>query len=87
MFNLNAHLDSLCGILSSGQKRQVGLLRLWLSNAPIWLLDEPFVALDEKALTVIMNKIQAHREKGGMVLLTSHQSIPLERSAYKDYFL
>jgi heme exporter protein A len=87
LFKLDRHLNSLCGLLSSGQKRQVGLLRLWWSDATIWLLDEPFVALDAASLTILMNKIQSHREQGGMVLLTSHQSILLEQSAYKEYCL
>jgi heme exporter protein A len=53
----------------------------------IWLLDEPFVALDEQSLAVLMSKIKNHREKGGMVILTSHQNVPLEKATYKDYFL
>ena len=86
-FKLENDLNSLCGLLSSGQKRQVGLLRLWLSDAVIWLLDEPFVALDEHALAILMRKIQIHREQGGIVVLTSHQQLPLEKATYKEYFL
>lgn len=87
IFKLEPFIDSPCGVLSSGQKRQVGLLRLWLADVPIWLLDEPFVALDERSLAILMSKIKNHREKGGMVILTSHQSIPLEKGTYKDYIL
>jgi heme exporter protein A len=86
-FQLNKHLTSLCGALSAGQKRKVGLLRLWFSAAALWLLDEPFVALDEQALTVLINKIKQHREKGGVVILTSHQRLPLDASTYRNYFL
>ena len=87
IFKLAAYLDTPCGLLSAGQKRQVGLLRLWFSAATLWLLDEPFVALDNKTLELLMNKMQLHREQGGAIVLTSHQHLPLESSAYQDYFL
>lgn len=87
IFKLEDYLDVPCSILSSGQKRQVALLRLWMTNARLWLLDEPFIALDDKALNILMNRIQQHREQGGAVLLTSHQSFPLEASEYEEYFL
>ncbi|RUR13300.1 cytochrome c biogenesis heme-transporting ATPase CcmA [Legionella sp. km772] len=87
IFNLGRYLNTACGLLSAGQRRQVGLLRLWMSQATLWLLDEPFVALDEQALTVLMDKIRGHREEGGAVILTSHQPLALEKGSYKDYFL
>lgn len=87
IFNLEKYLDSSCGLLSAGQRRQVGLLRLWMSQARLWLLDEPFVALDEKALVILMDKINQHREEGGAIILTSHQSLPLVKGSYKDYYL
>ncbi len=87
IFKLEKYLNTPCGLLSAGQRRQVALLRLWLTHAAIWLLDEPFVALDDKALAILMNKIKTHREKGGAVILTSHQHLFLEKAAYKDYYL
>ena len=87
MFNLDNHLDQPCGLLSAGQRRQVGLLRLWLSDARLWLLDEPLVALDEKALSQLMRHIEAHRKKGGAVLLTSHKAIPINQTEYQEYLL
>jgi heme exporter protein A len=87
MFQLEHHLDSPCGLLSAGQRRQVGLLRLWMSDAKLWLLDEPLVALDDAALELIMAKIGSHREQGGAVLLTSHQKLPLNPSEYQEYCL
>lgn len=87
IFKLENFLDSPCGVLSAGQRRQVGLLRLWLSDAKLWLLDEPLVALDELALTIIMAKIDSHREQGGAVLLTSHQSVPICKSTYQEFLL
>ena len=87
LFKLENHLNSPCGLLSAGQRRQVGLLRLWMSDAKLWLLDEPLVALDDFALSIIMNKIDSHREQGGAVLLTSHQSLPISKSDYQEYLL
>lgn len=87
VFKLETHLDQPCGLLSAGQRRQVGLLRLWMSDAKLWLLDEPLVALDDKALEVIMTKIEQHRSQGGAVLLTSHQSLPGNTASYQEYRL
>lgn len=87
IFNLVPHLDKLCGLLSAGQCRQVGLLRLWMTNAPLWLLDEPLVALDEKSLLILMAKIEEHRTKGGMVIMSSHQQLPTQTSKYQEYLL
>ncbi|KTC89065.1 cytochrome c biogenesis heme-transporting ATPase CcmA [Legionella cincinnatiensis] len=87
IFKLGHYLDFPCGLLSAGQRRQVGLLRLWMSDAKLWLLDEPLVALDDRAIAVIMSKIEAHRKQGGAVLLTSHQHLSLNRSDYQEYSL
>ncbi|MCW8386034.1 heme ABC exporter ATP-binding protein CcmA [Fluoribacter dumoffii] len=87
IFKLEHHLDVPCGLLSSGQRRQAGLLRLWFSNSRLWLLDEPLVALDEHAMKQIMDVIALHRNQGGAVLLTSHQQLPLDSSGYEEYCL
>lgn len=86
-FNLDHLIDYPCGLLSSGQKRQVALLRLWMTKAKLWLLDEPLVALDELALAVIIGKIKEHRANGGAVLLTSHQDLPLNKADYEEYHI
>lgn len=64
-------------VLSQGQKRRTALARLWVSTAKLWILDEPFVALDTAALTVLSEVINAHLGKQGMVLFTSHQAVAL----------
>lgn len=87
VFKLTAYLDRPCGVLSAGQCRQVGLLRLWMSKAPLWVLDEPLVALDEASLGVLMQHIAMHRAKGGMVILSSHQMLPLHTTDYQEYLL
>lgn len=87
LFKLEQQLDSPCALLSAGQRRQAGLIRLWMSGAKLWLLDEPLVALDSRAIEVIMSKIEAHRKQGGAVLLTSHQQLPLNQADYQEYYL
>lgn len=64
--------------LSQGQKRRVALAALSLREAaPLWLLDEPFVALDPEALAAVTHMIEAHLQRGGMVAYTTHQDVPL----------
>lgn len=63
--------------LSQGQHRRVGLCRLLMSRAKLWVLDEPFNALDVKAVAFLVALIEAHLERGGMALLTTHQDVPL----------
>ena len=63
--------------LSQGQKRRVALARLLVNKAKLWILDEPFVALDGAAVELLQAIIAKHVENGGMVLLTTHQEVPL----------
>lgn len=85
VFHLSQFLDYPCGILSAGQRRQVGLLRMWMTKAKLWLLDEPLVALDESSVSALMVKIDEHRQQGGAVIMTSHQTIPTKDS--REYSL
>ena len=62
-------------VLSQGQKRRVALARLVLQTQPLWLLDEPFVALDGPAQSLVAGFMEAHLARGGMVLFTSHQPV------------
>lgn len=66
--------------LSQGQKRRVALARLLLSSAsPLWLLDEPFDALDADGITALNTVLAEHAARGGCVLLTSHQALSLSQ--------
>ena len=64
-------------MLSQGQKRRVVLARLWLQNLPMWILDEPFTALDAAATDLLKQKIESFANAGGMVIMTSHQDFSL----------
>lgn len=68
--------------LSQGQKRRVALARLALpGSAALWVLDEPFNALDAAASDWLLSLITGHLQKSGMVVLTSHQRVALPASA------
>ena len=64
-------------VLSQGQKRRTALARLVVSTAKLWILDEPFVALDPEAQNALCEVINTHLDSQGMVLLTSHQAVSL----------
>jgi heme exporter protein A len=63
--------------MSAGQKRRVLLARLMTRKASLWVLDEPFTALDVKAVDLLLELIREHLSAQGMVILTSHQAIAL----------
>ncbi len=74
---LGNQLDLPARVLSQGQRRRVGLARLFLADArPLWVLDEPFTALDVAAVGELAHTLSAHCANGGMVVLTSHQDAP-----------
>ena len=62
--------------LSAGQQRRVALARLWLSRAPVWILDEPLTAIDVQGVQKLMALFIEHVNHGGMVILTTHQPLP-----------
>jgi heme exporter protein A len=62
--------------LSQGQKKRAALAKLLAISRPLWLLDEPFVALDQAAQNQLGEWIASHTSQGGMVMLTSHQALP-----------
>jgi len=62
--------------LSAGQKRRLGLARLLVRQAPIWLLDEPYASLDDAGCAVVDDLIRDHLENGGGVVLATHQRHP-----------
>ncbi|HMV18598.1 MAG TPA: cytochrome c biogenesis heme-transporting ATPase CcmA [Zoogloea sp.] len=64
-------------VLSQGQKRRVALARLLCSQARLWILDEPFVALDVAAVDQLCAILDDHLGRGGMLLFTSHQAVQL----------
>jgi heme exporter protein A len=64
--------------LSQGQRRRTALARLALPHPPsVWLLDEPFDALDDEGVQILCAQLSRQARRGGSVMLTSHQAVPL----------
>ena len=61
--------------LSAGQQRKVALAKLWLKPRALWILDEPYTALDTTGVEIITAKIEEHIQSGYSVIMTSHQSL------------
>ena len=61
--------------LSRGQRQRLALAKLLLSDALLWILDEPFSSLDSDTLTVFQSIMEAHCHSGGGIIFTSHQSV------------
>jgi heme exporter protein A len=66
--------------LSAGQHRRVNLARLYLSTSPLWLLDEPFTAIDKGGVVELQGLLVQHVERGGAVVMTSHQALQVAYS-------
>lgn len=66
------------GVLSQGQKRRVALARLWLTRSKLWILDEPFAALDTPSVEVLAAQLSAHMANGGMTIITTHQDVAIQ---------
>ncbi|MBI3560934.1 MAG: cytochrome c biogenesis heme-transporting ATPase CcmA [Gammaproteobacteria bacterium] len=67
-----------CRALSAGQRRRVALARLLLTKTPLWILDEPYTALDRAGTDRLNALLVQHLQTGGLVILTSHQSVNLQ---------
>lgn len=76
-FGLRGRSQQLVRHLSQGQKRRVALSRLALSQARLWVLDEPFVAMDEAGVCTLSDLIAAHLSRGGLAVVTSHQHVDI----------
>lgn len=66
--------DLPCSHLSAGQQRRVALAKLWLTKATLWILDEPFTAIDKKGVAELIAHIEQHCANGGLCIFTSHQT-------------
>ncbi|MGJ8680115.1 cytochrome c biogenesis heme-transporting ATPase CcmA [Paraglaciecola sp.] len=65
--------------LSAGQQRRTALARFWLKDhAKLWILDEPFTALDTQGIKVLSDKLTDYLSNGGAVIMTSHQMLELD---------
>ncbi len=70
--------DVLLSRMSAGQKRRVGLTRIFMASSKLWLLDEPFNALDKEGKIIIEQLIVQHCKSGGMVIFATHQTMEID---------
>lgn len=73
---LDAVADLPARVLSQGQRKRIALARLSV-KAPLWILDEPFAALDQLAIEQLCGTLNAHLAQGGMVVYSTHQEVAL----------
>lgn len=71
-------------VLSQGQKRRVALARLWLTEGKLWILDEPFAALDIASVGVLASRLGEHLANGGMAILTTHQDVTINAQSTQN---
>lgn len=76
--------DLACKYLSQGQKRRVALARLVRERRPLWVLDEPFVALDSAAVEWLAGLIGAHLQRGGCAVMTTHQLVDIPAATVRE---
>ena len=82
---LDPYHDSLIAHLSQGQKQRVALTRVCLSNKKIWILDEPFAALDQSGFELFQDLMQQHLLKGGLIILSSHRPLEFKEGVQTIY--
>ena len=76
-FGLKGREDLPVNCLSAGQKKRVLMARMLTRRAQVWILDEPFNALDTHAVQELQDLIAEHLEANGLVVLTSHQPLSI----------
>ncbi|BBL69494.1 cytochrome c biogenesis heme-transporting ATPase CcmA [Methylogaea oryzae] len=69
--------------LSAGQKQRLALARLLLSQATLWIMDEPFTALDVDGIALVGGLLERHAANGGLAVLTSHQPVELKTDLHR----
>jgi len=85
--NLLGFEDANASNLSAGQHRRIALARLWQNNSKIWILDEPFTAIDKAGVKKLEKLFLAHAAQGGCVILTTHQDLSIAQDKYQKLTL
>ena len=77
-FKLYGYEDMPCYLMSAGQQRRVSLARMLLSQAKLWIIDEPFTALDKQGVQELEALLTVHALGGGAIILTTHHSLQID---------
>ncbi|HKQ45163.1 MAG TPA: heme ABC exporter ATP-binding protein CcmA [Rhizomicrobium sp.] len=75
--------DLPCRYLSAGQRRRLALARLLVSQRPLWLLDEPFAALDASGQALVGQLMARHCGQGGIIIAATHEPLGLGNESLK----
>lgn len=75
---LKGYEDVPCFNLSAGQQRRAALARLLITQAPVWVLDEPFTAIDKQGVGELKALLTEHAARGGIIILSTHQDLGIE---------
>ena len=76
--------DAIVRTLSAGQRRRIALARLLTANATLWVLDEPFTALDDAGEAIVKRMLVDHLSNGGLVVFSSHHPVTLDGFTIRD---
>lgn len=79
---LYGYEDMPCFTLSAGQQRRVGLARLFLGEPSLWILDEPFTAIDKQGVAELEGWIEHYAQQGGSVILTTHHELAISHAVH-----
>lgn len=69
--------------LSAGQQRRIALARLYIQQQPLWILDEPFTAIDVHGVAQLEARLEEHALRGGAVIVTTHHDLKLQTDRLK----
>lgn len=82
---LKAQQHQIVSTFSAGMKRRLALARLFLSLAPIWILDEPQTALDQAGIQLLVELLTGHLQQQGYAIISSH--LPLKLAGFEPQYL
>ena len=78
--NLYRFGENFVATLSAGQKRRLALARLVVTEACLWIMDEPFTSLDKASMAMFQSMFEQHLSTGGVIVMTSHHDIEMPES-------
>jgi heme exporter protein A len=87
LVGLKGKLHTPARFLSQGQLRRLALARLWLESKKLWVLDEPYTALDADGVRIVEARMSEHLAQGGMIVMTSHQQPTLPQALVRQISL